>query len=276
MRVTSNVAGNLVPSLNEVYDLGSATHRWRDLYLSGTTINLGGVSMSSDGTAISLPAGSTIGGVSAGTLILKGSVSTNTNLPLSPTPNIGDSYVVLDGIPTPHLYAYTGEGLYVDMGTFQGPTGTQGATGTQGPFGVQGSTGSGAQGVQGTQGFTGTTGYALLDLSAQTTLNVGSGATVTTVNSVSGLSTTAVVPSSASIIKFDGISNRTVTTKNKVFLVFVDYAYYYVNAGLDGNWGETPDVNEDLFLHSLTHFSQLYLLFYTLIIILNFNSSLLL
>ena len=90
LRVTSNVAGNLIPSLNEVYDLGSPTHRWRDLYLSGTTINLGGVSMSSDGSAISLPAGSTIGGVSAGTLVLKGSVSTNTNLPLSPTPNIGD------------------------------------------------------------------------------------------------------------------------------------------------------------------------------------------
>lgn len=36
------VSGNIIPSANVTYDLGNATHRFNDLYLAGTTINLGG------------------------------------------------------------------------------------------------------------------------------------------------------------------------------------------------------------------------------------------
>lgn len=39
---TINVTGDLLPSSNELYDLGSPTKRWKDLYLSGSTIDLGG------------------------------------------------------------------------------------------------------------------------------------------------------------------------------------------------------------------------------------------
>ncbi len=39
--VNGYVMGNLIPSEHEVYDLGDATHRWRDLYLSGGTIKMG-------------------------------------------------------------------------------------------------------------------------------------------------------------------------------------------------------------------------------------------
>ena len=38
----AEVASHLIPSINETFDLGSSTKRWNDLYLSGTTINLGG------------------------------------------------------------------------------------------------------------------------------------------------------------------------------------------------------------------------------------------
>lgn len=34
------VTGNLIPSANVTYDLGNASNRWNDLYLSGTTISL--------------------------------------------------------------------------------------------------------------------------------------------------------------------------------------------------------------------------------------------
>lgn len=44
----SSVSQSIVPSANEVYDLGNATNRWRDLYLSGSTINLGGASIKAD------------------------------------------------------------------------------------------------------------------------------------------------------------------------------------------------------------------------------------
>ena len=37
-----DVTGDLLPTANETYDLGSATFRWNDLHLAGTTIFLGG------------------------------------------------------------------------------------------------------------------------------------------------------------------------------------------------------------------------------------------
>jgi hypothetical protein len=50
--------GNIVPSANVTYDLGSSTYRWRDLYLSGNTINLGGTVLSADGYGgLSVPGG---------------------------------------------------------------------------------------------------------------------------------------------------------------------------------------------------------------------------
>jgi peptidoglycan hydrolase CwlO-like protein len=44
--------GNLIPSANVTYDLGSEAAQWRDLYLSGNTINLGGSTISQAGGAI--------------------------------------------------------------------------------------------------------------------------------------------------------------------------------------------------------------------------------
>lgn len=41
-------SGHFVPSQTETYDLGSANLRWRDLYLSGSTINLGGTLITRD------------------------------------------------------------------------------------------------------------------------------------------------------------------------------------------------------------------------------------
>ena len=44
--------GNIIPSANITYDLGNATNRWKDLYLSNSTIYLGGqtISVDNDGT----------------------------------------------------------------------------------------------------------------------------------------------------------------------------------------------------------------------------------
>jgi hypothetical protein len=39
------VSGDIIPDINEAYDLGSNTHRFRDLYLSGSTIDLGGTTL---------------------------------------------------------------------------------------------------------------------------------------------------------------------------------------------------------------------------------------
>jgi hypothetical protein len=57
-----NVSGNIIPDTDVTYDIGSASARFRDLYLSGSTIDLGGATISSDGSKVALPTGSTIGG----------------------------------------------------------------------------------------------------------------------------------------------------------------------------------------------------------------------
>ena len=60
------VKGNIVPDADVAYDLGSATYRFRDLYLSGSSIKLGAATITATGTAVNLPAGSTIGGSAIG------------------------------------------------------------------------------------------------------------------------------------------------------------------------------------------------------------------
>src|SRR6056300_1918101 len=40
----------ILPSTTETYNLGSASKRWNELFLAGTTIKLGGSTISSDGT----------------------------------------------------------------------------------------------------------------------------------------------------------------------------------------------------------------------------------
>jgi len=54
-RLEIDASGHVIPAANETYDLGSASNRFRDLYLSGSSIDLGGVSITSDGSNISLP-----------------------------------------------------------------------------------------------------------------------------------------------------------------------------------------------------------------------------
>jgi hypothetical protein len=61
---TMSVAGNVLPMANVTYDLGSASMRWRDLYLSGNTVYLGNTVVSSDD--------------STGTLVVDGSRTVQT------------------------------------------------------------------------------------------------------------------------------------------------------------------------------------------------------
>ena len=48
------VAGNITPSTDVIYNLGNSTHRFKDLWLSGTTIQLGGQTISTSGGGIAL------------------------------------------------------------------------------------------------------------------------------------------------------------------------------------------------------------------------------
>ena len=48
----SSIAGDLIPDGNETRDLGSSTNRFKDLHLSGTSINLGNQTISADSSNI--------------------------------------------------------------------------------------------------------------------------------------------------------------------------------------------------------------------------------
>ena len=44
----STFDGNLIPNLNNTFNIGSSSKRWKDLWLGGTTIYIGDASISTD------------------------------------------------------------------------------------------------------------------------------------------------------------------------------------------------------------------------------------
>ncbi len=54
------VFGNIIPSANVTYSLGNVTHQWRDLYVSNTTIYIGGVPLSINASGNLTVGGNTI------------------------------------------------------------------------------------------------------------------------------------------------------------------------------------------------------------------------
>jgi len=98
-----SVGGSLIPDTNEAYDLGSSTYRFRDLYLSGNSINLGGVQITSDGTSLSMPPISSIDGdftVDTSTLHVD---SDNNRVGIGTTSPSHDLHVVGDALVSGYL-----------------------------------------------------------------------------------------------------------------------------------------------------------------------------
>jgi hypothetical protein len=66
---TGRIASHLIPKTNDTYDLGTSSLRWRTAYLAASTLDLGGATISSDGTGTisitgagaTLPSGSLVG-----------------------------------------------------------------------------------------------------------------------------------------------------------------------------------------------------------------------
>ena len=58
----TDLGTSLIPRSTEIYDLGSSSKRWNDLYLSGNSIYLGNAVITATGSAVNLPAGTTING----------------------------------------------------------------------------------------------------------------------------------------------------------------------------------------------------------------------
>ena len=64
--LNGTINGHIIPDDSETYDLGSGSYRFRDLWLSGSSIHLGNALITSSGSAVNLPAGSTVNGIAIG------------------------------------------------------------------------------------------------------------------------------------------------------------------------------------------------------------------
>jgi hypothetical protein len=104
------MTGNINPSANITYDLGTTTQRWKDLYLANSTIYLGNSTISANATAITItnPAGgeTVLAGGSGATSVTGATVSASGNITggnvltgglVSATGNITGSYVLGNG-----------------------------------------------------------------------------------------------------------------------------------------------------------------------------------
>ena len=118
------VSESIVPTLDITFDLGSRDFRFRDLFLSGNTIDLGGQTISASAEGIVLPTGSSVGGIGLGTITIKGA---RESFELLPTDSLsGDGYII-----DVNLWVWNSTD-WVDLGAIRGPKGDTGAPGAQG------------------------------------------------------------------------------------------------------------------------------------------------
>ena len=92
--VSGKINGNLVPSDDIIYDLGSSTNRWRDLYLSGSTIKLGTQTISSNLSGIST------GNLTASNVVTTGAITTTGNISgasITASGNISGANIISSG-----------------------------------------------------------------------------------------------------------------------------------------------------------------------------------
>jgi len=81
LNIAGQITGALIPSANITYDLGSPTNRFKDLYLSTSTIYLGEANISASGSAIVLPAGAISGDLAVGgNAVIAGNLAVTGNL----------------------------------------------------------------------------------------------------------------------------------------------------------------------------------------------------
>lgn len=74
INLSGTVKGNIIPDQTELHDIGSTANKFNRIFLSATGLNVGSANISSTGSVINLPAGSTVGGVDIGTATGQGVV----------------------------------------------------------------------------------------------------------------------------------------------------------------------------------------------------------
>ena len=110
-------AGNIVPSANATYSLGNIDNQWKSLYVSNTTIYIGGVALATTGDTLTV-GGNEVVTTSSNTANVTGNLTTTGYV--SAAGNITGNYIFGDGSQLTGLQS------------FVGATGAVGATGPAG------------------------------------------------------------------------------------------------------------------------------------------------
>ena len=221
-----NLASNITPDSSGVRDLGSPSRRWRDLYLSGSTVNLGGAVISSpDGNIVALPEGSTVGGQ----LIRNPLESSFKTISVS-----GQSNVVANDFTGTVNFAGTGINITTnatsDTVTFVNAGVTQ-LAGTTGQIGVSAGTGSitltnlgvtKLNGTPGEVGVSGNTGEITITNLGATKVFASTGITVSGTGGSSGSGWTGAITIANSLPDSPSWRNFDVTTSSGVLAARVE------------------------------------------------------
>ena len=241
--ITGAITGNLVPATSLAYDLGSSTRRWKDLYLSGSTINLGGQTLSADisgfNTSSNITGGnlntsgaittsgnisglnivasgtvSATGNVSGGNVISSGDLNVTGNITgstVTTTGNISGTNIVGSGIISGSSISVTGNtnsGNIISTGNINGlsisVTGTVSAGGN-----INGASITASGGITATGNISGSNFITIGNISAG---NVSTTGTVTASGTVSG----ATVTSSGTINATGNVSGGNITTTGTI------------------------------------------------------------
>jgi hypothetical protein len=136
-KANQTISGSIIPSVNNAYDLGDATHWWKDIYVSTGSIFIGGIkaiSTNSDGT------------IQVGAQVVQTSASlASVGLPVPPTGSVGSSQSTIVGsqnitgsqsitgsLAVSGSLAVTGS-LFINGTSYTAATsGTSGSSGTRG------------------------------------------------------------------------------------------------------------------------------------------------
>jgi hypothetical protein len=137
---TSATYGNIIPDSDITYNLGSATNRWKDLYLSGSTIFIGNANLSVSNNSIQSSLPLTASSVNTGNLNVTGEVTTTniavtgtvTATDLTTTGTVTTANIEVSGTVTATTLNVSGpqidfaQGSYIDETEVVGMPGTYG------------------------------------------------------------------------------------------------------------------------------------------------------
>ena len=141
--IVGNISSSLIPDANVTYDIGNATHKWRDLYLSGNTIYIGnaniksyqqivliqGLSITANGAvdvANAPPSGglfvasnAAIGGSAnvGANLAVTGGANVGANLAVVGNANVGSNLTVANALSSNSIVANTGNIVNISANT---------------------------------------------------------------------------------------------------------------------------------------------------------------